>query len=190
MHDTILPAQMQAAILRQCPKIRIQELEDALDSYRFAGVLAPPVPASERRADLERVAALAQELWEAISALAMSERAKIQEALTAGQKPGIRRARVLLNKIAQAALRAAANIQTSPGRPLDRKVYVIRDIARELHRHGYPIDASSKGPLVFIATELFSLLDGAPQEPRSLVRSALAKMDLKTMDFHQGNAPD
>jgi hypothetical protein len=181
---------MQAAILRQCPKIRIQELEDALDSYRFAGVLAPPVPASERRADLERVAALAQELWEAISALAMSERAKIQEALTAGQKPGIRRARVLLNKIAQAALRAAANIQTSPGRPLDRKVYVIRDIARELHRHGYPIDASSKGPLVFIATELFSLLDGAPQEPRSLVRSALAKIDLKTMDFHQGNAPD
>jgi hypothetical protein len=81
----------------------------------------------------------------------------------------------------------AQAISTSAGRPLSRKAYVVRDVARELRRSGYEVDASSKGPLVFIVGELFAALDEPSQDVRSLVRNTLAKMDPENLDFsHDG----
>lgn len=188
MRDTILPAAMQAAIRRQCPLVSIQALEDALDAYRFANVLAPPIPASERRGSLERIAELSEQLWEALGELAMTERSKLQNKISKGRKSG-KVPRAFLSQLARAASAVAEDIHPSAGRPLDRKAYVIRDIARELRRCDYPVDASSKGPLVSIATDLFSLIDDAPQDTRSLVRNALAKIDLETLSFYHDSPP-
>lgn len=188
MRDTILPAPMQAAIRRQCPLISIQALEDALDSYRFANILVPPVPASERRALLERIADLAQQLWETLGELPMAERSNLRKKVSKGRKAD-KLPRAFLSQISRAARESAEEIQPAAGRPLDRKAYVIRDIARELRRCEYPVDASSKGPLVSIASDLFSLMDDAPQDCRSLVRNALAKIDLETLSFYHESPP-
>jgi hypothetical protein len=185
IRDTTLPAQTQSAILRQCPGLSIGALEDAIDAYRFAEVLAPPIPANERKASIAKVGELAVELMNAIDELGNSERATLHEALSGGRKPGISRAKKLLRQIAVTAVRAADAIEPSAGRPPTRKAYVIRDIARELQRCGFAVDASSKGPLVFIATELFAFIEDPPNDVRSLARNALAKMDLETLDFRQ-----
>jgi hypothetical protein len=88
-----------------------------------------------------------------------------------------------LISLATEAKRAASGLRPVAGRPLSRKAYVIRDIARELQRTGYMVDASSKGPLVFIAGEVFRELREPAQDVRSLVRNTLAKMDSETLDF-------
>jgi hypothetical protein len=188
MRDTILPAPVQAAIRRQCPLVSIQAFEDALDGYRFANILAPPIPASERRAVLERIADLSQGLWEALGELAMTERSKLHGKLSKGRKSG-KLPRAFFSHLSRAAREVADDIQPAAGRPLDRKAYVIRDIARELRRCDYPVDASSKGPLVSIASDLFSLIEDAPQDVRSLVRNALAKIDLETLSFYHDSPP-
>ena len=184
IRDTILPAQMQAAILRQCPGVSIDELENAIDAYRFANVLMPALPANERKASLERVSTLASELRGAIETLAPTERA----ALVDGRG---RRIKVVgaLRAIAALAHKAAEGIQPSAGRPLTRKAYVVRDVARELKRCRLDVDASSKGSLVFIVSELFSLVDDPPSDVRSLVRNTLAKIDFETMDFRHVSPP-
>jgi len=184
-----LPAQMQSAILRQCPGISISELEDAIDSYRFAEVLAPQIPLNERKTSLEKVAEAAVQLRTMIDELGPFERSALHERLSAGRKAGISRPRTFLQQLAQTASRLAAQIEPSAGRPLTRKAYVVRDVARELRRCGLPVSASSKGPLVFVVAELFSLIDEPPQDVRSLVRNTLAKIDGETMDFCQSNSP-
>jgi hypothetical protein len=188
IRDTVLPAPLQAAILRQCPGVAIQALEDAIDAYRFAEVLAPPIPLNERKASLEKVARLATELASAIENLGTFERSALHGHLSQGRKAGLARPRRLLSTIAKSALSEAARIEPSPGRPLTRKANVVRDVACELKRCGLVPDASSKGPLVFIVTELFSLISESPPDVRSLVRNALAKMDGETFDFRQGIA--
>lgn len=189
MHEAILPAPVQAAILRQCPGVSIRELQDALDCYRFAQVLAPTIPLHERKVDLERVARLAEALISAIGDLGTFERSSLNERLRVGNKTGLIQTRQILRNLADTASSQAAKIEPTPGRPLTRKAYLVRDVARELRRCGVAGDASSKGPLVFILTELFRLVDDPPPDVRSLVRSTLAKMDMVTMNFCQGKAP-
>lgn len=185
IRDTTLAAEMQAAILRQCPGVSINELEDAIDSYRFAEVLAPQIPPNERKTSLERVASLADQLVSALDTLGPFERTTMHQALSAGGKGGISRAGHFLRLITKISARVAAEIEPTAGRPLTRKAYIVRDVARELKRCGIAIDASSKGPLVFIVSELFSLLDDPPKDIRSLVRNTLAKIDPASMDFRQ-----
>ena len=189
IRDTTLPAQMQAAILRQCPGVEIDELENALDAYRFANVLAPAIPPNERRANLERIADLAQQLADALDQLGMTDRSRLRHALSRRPKSPMLVNRGTLGKLGDAASKVVCDIQASAGRPLTRKAYIVRDVARELRRCGVPIDASSKGPLVFITTELLSLLDEPAQDVRSLVRNTLAKINLNTLDFCQASPP-
>lgn len=189
IRDTILPVQMQAAIYRQCPGLSISELENALDAYRFANALAPVVPPTERRANLERVAELATQLGEALSQISMADQAKLRRFNSKRPKARDPVSASGLAKLAELAMKVAADIQPSAGRPLTRRAYIVRDVAKELRRSGFVIDASSKGPLVFITSELLSLLDEPNQDVRSLVRNTLAKLDFDTLDFCQASPP-
>lgn len=189
IRDTTLPAQMQAAIRRQCPDVSIDELENALDAYRFANALAPAIPPNERRGNLERIADLAQQLSDALDRLGMTDRSRLRRALSKRPSSRMLVNGATLSKLREAAVKVIGDIQPSAGRPLTRKAYIVRDVARELRRCGFPIDSSSKGPLVFIIAELLSLLDEPTQDVRSLVRNTLAKIDLETLDFCQASPP-
>ena len=188
IRDTILPAQTQAAIRRQCPGVSIMQLQNALDAYRFANTSTPAVPANVRKASLERVADLAEQLVQAINELDQKTRLVLEHPERRGKRRTIT-AGPLLRKIIGSARTAASDILPSPGRPLTRRAYVVRDVARELHRCGYEPDASSKGPLVFIISELLGLVEDPPTDVRSLVRNTLAKIDPSTGDFRHISPP-
>lgn len=182
--DLILSPQSQAAIKRQCPNVLISALHDALNSYRYVGLKTPQQTLNDRRDALQRLASDCHSLARALNAVSSVEKERLAQAMSRGSKKKVRLPDPLqLMSLGTEAKRAASGLRSVAGRPMTRKSYVIRDIARELQRTGHAVDASSKGSLVFIAGELFRALGEPVQDVRSLVRNTLAKMDTETLDF-------